>query len=281
MTGISTPAPPAPAGPRPVTPMSILASRLEQLVGRIDAVDGVDSSIKADLREVCELAGGVDPYVSRWTTPESPALRLLDERTAAADWSRRSASEVFLEQEMLSGHVEGQFLKMMVHVTGARRVLEIGMFTGYSALAMAEALPADGIVIACEIDAEVAAFAQRCFAASDSGHQVEVRLGPALSTLEGLARSDQEFDLIFIDADKAGYLAYLNVVLDTELLAPHGLICVDNTLMQGQPWMSAESTANGVAIDAFNRAVAADPRLEQVIIPLRDGLTLIRRATAD
>ena len=182
------------------------------------------------------MAGGVDPYVSRWTTPESAALRLLDERTAAADWSRRSASEVFLEQEMLSGHVEGQFLKMLVHVTGARRVLEIGMFTGYSALAMAEALPADGIVIACEIDAEVAAFAQRCFAASDSGHQVEVRLGPALSTLEDLARSDQEFDLIFIDADKAGYLAYLNVVLDTELLAPHGLICVDNTLMQGQPW---------------------------------------------
>ena len=85
------------------------------------------------------------------------------------------------------------------------------------------------------------------------------------------------FDLVFIDADKAGYLDYLQVVLDTGLLAPHGLICVDNTLMQGQPWSSGEPTANGVAIAEFNQAVAADPRVEQVIIPLRDGLTLIRR----
>ena len=81
---------------------------------------------------------------------------------------------------------------------------------------------------------------------------------------------------MFIDADKAGYLGYLTAVLDAGLLAPHGLICVDNTLMQGQPWMPGEPTANGAAIAAFNQAVAADPRVEQVLIPLRDGLTLIR-----
>jgi caffeoyl-CoA O-methyltransferase len=182
---------------------------------------------------------------------------------------------------MLSGHVEGQALKMLVHATRATRVLEIGMFTGYSALAMAEALPGDGQVIACEIDSGVAAFAERCFRESASGHKIVVKVGPAQRTLRELSEAGQRFDLVFIDADKAGYLGYLTTVLDTGLLRPHGLICVDNTLMQGQPWLPGEPTANGAAIADFNQAVAADPRVEQVIIPLRDGLTLIRLAGSD
>lgn len=274
MTAVS-----APGAPRPVTPMSILASRLEQLARRLDAVGGVESSLRAELGELCQLATGLDPYLSRWTTPESKALTLLDERTGAQDWSRYAGVDRgHLEQEMLSGHVEGQTLKMLVHATRATRVLEIGMFTGYSALAMAEALPAGGSVVACEIDPEVAAFAQRCFNESTSGGKVEVRVGPALATLADLAGNAESFDLIFIDADKASYVDYFTAVLDTGLLAPHGLICADNTLMQGQPWGSAPATANGIAIIEFNQAVAADPRVEQVIVPLRDGLTIIRQA---
>ena len=225
------------------------------------------------------MAGGLDPYsaAGQHRNRRHSGSSTTDR---SGDWSRRSASGCFRAGDAVRscrGSVPEDDGARHRRPAGARDRHVHRLFGARDG----RGASADGIVIACEIDAEVAAFAQRCFAASDSGHQVEVRLGPALSTLEGLARSDQEFDLIFIDADKAGYLAYLNVVLDTELLAPHGLICVDNTLMQGQPWMSAESTANGVAIDAFNRAVAADPRLEQVIIPLRDGLTLIRRATAD
>ena len=178
---------------------------------------------------------------------------------------------------MLSGHVEGQLLKMLVHATRARRVLDVGMFTGYSALAMAEALPDGGRVVACEVDAAVAEFAERCFRASECGDRIVVHVAPAADTLAELATDGAMFDLIFIDADKGGYLGYLTAVLDRDLLAPHGLICVDNTLMQGQPWTSDEPTANAVAISAFNEAVAADPRVEQVIVPLRDGLTLIRR----
>jgi caffeoyl-CoA O-methyltransferase len=261
--------------------MSILASRLSQLDREIDGLDNVDHSMKAELRELCELASGLDPYLSAHTTPESAALRLLEERTAAADWTQRSATAIHLEQEMLSGHVEGQLLKMLIHATRAQRVLEIGMFTGYSALAMAEALPADGVVVTCEIDQEVADFAQQCFGESADGHKIQVKLGPASTTLRALADTDQEFDLVFIDADKAGYLGYLNLLLDSGLLARHGLICVDNTLMQGQPWVTAGSTANGTAIAAFNQAVTADPRLAQVLIPLRDGLTLIRRVTQE
>jgi caffeoyl-CoA O-methyltransferase len=267
-----------PGAPHPVTPVAILADRLDQLTRQLEAADGVDPALKAGLREACELAGGLDPYLSRWTTPESPALRRLAQRTQDEDWRRHpGGGPAPLEQEMLSGHVEGQTLKMLVHASRSRRVLEIGMFTGYSALAMAEALPSDGQLVACEIDAEVAAFAQRCFQDSPDAGKIVVRVGPALATLADLDAAGAQFDLVFIDADKAGYAEYLNALLDYELLTPHGLICVDNTLMQGQPWLPQQPTANGAAITAFNQMVAADPRVEQVLIPLRDGLTLIRR----
>lgn len=267
---------PAPA--RPVTPASILAADLDGLVRLVDRLGGVDPELDAGLRAAAELAAGLDPYLARCTTPESAALARLAERTRAEDWSRHGTGA--LEQEMLSGHVEGQALKMLVHLAGARCVLEIGMFTGYSALAMAEALPADGRVVACEIDPGVAAFAQRCFDESGSGARIDVRVGPALATLSALAGAGEVFDLVFLDADKGGYLDYLAAVLDSGLLAPNGVVCVDNTLMQGRPWCSGEPTANGRAIARFNEAVAADPRVEQVLLPLRDGLTLIRRAPA-
>jgi caffeoyl-CoA O-methyltransferase len=266
-----------PGSPRPVTPQGILASRLDQLARRA-AADSANPALGSELRELSQLAGGLDPYLSRLTTPESADLRRLARRTEAEDWNRHAGDRTggYLEQEMLSGHVEGQLLKMLVHATRATRVLEIGMFTGYSALAMAEALPLGGQVTACEIDPGVAAFAERGFRESVSGHKIAVKVGPAQRTLGELAASGQRFDLVFIDADKGGYLGYLTTVLDTGLLEPHGLICVDNTLMQGQPWAPGQPAANGAAIADFNQAVAADPRIEQVIIPLRDGLTLIR-----
>jgi caffeoyl-CoA O-methyltransferase len=262
--------------PRPVTPLGILAAKLEHLIQQLESLD-VDATLKSELRQACELASGLDPYLSHCTTPESPALASLAQRTQAEDWGQRSGDAVQLEQEMLSGHVEGQTLKFLVHLTQAKRVLEIGMFTGYSALAMAEALPDDGEVVACEVDAYVAKFAQQCFSESASGHKILVKVAPALLTLKQLAAAHETFDLVFIDADKAGYVDYLNFLLDTDLLAPNGLICVDNTLMQGQPYLSGESTANGVAIAAFNQTIVDDPRVEQVLLPLRDGLTLIRR----
>lgn len=262
------------AAPRPVTPSTILAASLDDVCRRLERVDGVDAALVVDLRAACTLAAGLDPYLERCTTPESPALVRLAERTQAHDWSGRGA----LEQEMLSGHVEGQALKFLVHATRARRVLEIGMFTGYSALAMAEALPADGQLVACEVDVDVAAFAQASFDASPDGHKITIRVAPASATLHDLAAAGEAFDLVFLDADKAGYGDYLTTLLDTGLLAPRGVMAVDNTLMQGQPWGAAEPTANGHAIARFNEAVVHEPRVEQVLVPLRDGLTLIRWA---
>jgi caffeoyl-CoA O-methyltransferase len=264
---------------RPVTPLGILAAKLETLVQQVNHSDTVDAAFKAELQQAFALANGLDPYLDACTTPESPALAALVRRTQAEDWDRQfsaGATVKPLESEMLSGHLEGQFLKFLVHLMGARRILEIGMFTGYSALAMAEALPTDGQLVACEVDAYAAAFAQKCFDDSDAGHKIKVWVAPALETLAQLAAAGEVFDLVFIDADKAGYLGYLDLLLTTGLLAAKGLICADNTLMQGQPYLGSDAP-NGIAIAAFNQAVAADPRVEQVLLPLRDGLTLIRR----
>ena len=262
--------------PRPVTPLGILTAALADLVGRSG---GVDAAFADDLKQAHALAAGLDAYVEQCTTAESPALRELARRTQAEDWTEHRETVPGLEQEMLSGHVEGQLLKMLVHATRARRVLEIGMFTGYSALAMAEALPADGQVVACELDPYAAEFAQRCFDDSPDGKKIDVCVGPALDTLASLAAAAEPFDLVFIDADKAGYRAYLDALLGSGLLAQHALVCVDNTLLQGQPWGAGPASDNGAAIADFNQAVADDPRLQQMLVPVRDGLTIIRCTT--
>ena len=265
---------------RPVTPVAIAGEKLTRLVEQADAgqAGGVpDSDWLAELRACRDLVAGLDPYLERCTTPESSDLQGLARRTQEVDWAGGPGAG-YLEQEMLSGHVEGQLLKMLVHLTRAERVLEIGMFTGYSALAMAEALGPDGRVVACEIDEYVAGIARSCLAVSQAGQKVSVRVAPAYDTLAELARDGESFDLVFIDADKAGYAGYLDAVLDLDLLTAHAVICVDNTLLQGQPYAGGASTPNGEAIASFNRQVALDPRVEQVLIPLRDGLTLIRRA---
>ncbi|MDO9377538.1 MAG: class I SAM-dependent methyltransferase [Nocardioidaceae bacterium] len=251
-----------------MTPVGIAAALVDSVASRLD---GADPGLLADLLRARALLAGMDDYVARCTSPASPALEALEERTRVEAWGGG------LEQEMLSGHVEGQTLKMLVHATGATRVLEVGMFTGYSALAMAEALPPDGEVVACELDPDVAAFARSCFDDAADGQKIDVRVGPAADTLGDLAAEGQVFDAVFIDADKAGYAGYLQAVLDGGLLATGGFVAVDNTLMQGQPWTTEDSTANGDAIAAFNRLVTDDPRVEQVLVPLRDGVTLVLR----
>ena len=254
---------------RPVTPVGILTASLDRLAEEAHRAGGLDADWLARLDDARRLASGLESYAAACTTPESPALRRLDARTRSAE---------HLEREMLSGHIEGQLLKMLVRATGARRVLEIGLFTGYSALAMAEALPEDGRLVACEIDSEIAALAQRNLDDSPGGHKVVVLVGPAQQSLVDLAAAGECFDMVFLDADKGGYAGYLDLLLESSLLAEGALVCVDNTLLQGEPWLSGESSPNGTAIADFNRAVALDPRIEQVLVPVRDGLTLIRRA---
>ena len=265
---------------RPVTPLGILVRQLQQLQNAAYS-EAVTPQFQAALAQATQLAAGLDPYLEACTTAESEALAFLSKETQREDWSgqfNNGETVKELEQEMLSGHIEGQLLKMLVAISKTKRALEIGMFTGYSALAIAEALPADGLLVACEVDSYAAQFAMRCFEASEHKDKIQVKVAPAAETLRDLIATEDPFDLVFIDADKGGYIHYVNLLLESGLLAPDGFICVDNTLMQGQPYLAEENwTENGRAIAQFNRFITEDPRVEQVMLPIRDGFTIIRQ----
>jgi caffeoyl-CoA O-methyltransferase len=169
---------------------------------------------------------------------------------------------------MLTGPVAGRLLEMLVWFGRPQRVLEIGTFSGHSALAMAAALPEDGKIDTLELDPERAAVAQRYFDRSPHGDRITLHLGPALDTI---ARLEGAFDLVFIDADKEGYVDYYEAVFPR--LAERGLIVADNTLWSG----SVVEPGDGGPITRFNEHVHADPRAVSVILSVRDGMTLIRR----
>lgn len=172
---------------------------------------------------------------------------------------------------MMVGHLVGRFLAALVAFGRPQRILEFGTFTGYSALSMAEALPPGGRITTLELSPEHAALARRHIDASPFGDRIEIIVGPAI---DSVARLRGPFDLVFIDADKPGYVAYYEAALP--LLAPGGLLVADNVLWDGRVLDPApDATTRGVL--AFNAHVVADPRVEQVMLTLRDGMTLVRR----
>ena len=207
------------------------------------------------------VSADIEAYAQAHSIPESDLCRALREET-----QRRMESP-----QMIVGPLEGAFLKMMAQLVGARRVLEIGMFTGYSALCFAEALPADGTVITCEVDEESAALARQYFARSPIGKKIEIRMGPALDTMRQLTGP---FDLIFIDADKVNYLNYYRRALD--LLSPTGVILIDNVLWDGDVLKQPPPDEKTAAIQELNLTVASDPRVSAVLVTIRDGVLVVR-----
>jgi predicted O-methyltransferase YrrM len=175
--------------------------------------------------------------------------------------------------QMLTGPVEGRFLELLVFATGARRVLEIGTYSGYSALSMAAGLPNDGHIDTCEIDEQHAEVARRYIARSPFADRITVHVGPAQETVE---RLDGPWDLVFVDADKTGYDAYYETVLPK--LAPKGLIVFDNMLQNGRVVDAPDDGDSTRAIVALNRKLRDDPRVTCVLLTVRDGVTLVRRA---
>ena len=205
----------------------------------------------------------IDRYAEEHSTPEAPWLEALAQETRATSESHR----------MMVGPLEGRFLEFLVWLSRARQVLEIGMFTGYSALSMAAALPPGGHLVTCEIDPERAATARRHFDASPFADRIDIRVGPALDTLAALAGP---FDLVFVDADKVNYLNYYEAVLPK--LSDRGLIAADNVLWSGRVLDPEDTSADTEAIRAFNAAVRDDPRVVNVMLTVRDGVSLVRRA---
>jgi predicted O-methyltransferase YrrM len=197
---------------------------------------------------------------------ETPLLKRLRDETQALPMARW---QVAPEQ--------GQFLALLVKLTGARRLLEIGTFTGYSALCMAVALPDDGSMICCDIPGDYNATARRYWREAGLAERIDLRLAPALETLAELERQGQggQFDLVFIDADKANYPTYLEHAL--RLLRVGGLAVFDNTLWSGRVLEERPLSADTRAIQALNRALKDDSRLDLSMLPLGDGLTLCRK----
>jgi len=173
--------------------------------------------------------------------------------------------------QMVVGPLEGAFLKVMAMSVGARRVLEIGTFTGYSALCFAESLPEGGQVLTCDIDPDSTALAKRYWFQSAHGSKIHLRLAPALETMGQLSGP---FDLIFIDADKTNYVNYYRRALD--LISDRGIILIDNVLWNGDVLKSPAPDSSTAAIQELNRVVHADPRVSAVLVTIRDGIFVIK-----
>ena len=172
---------------------------------------------------------------------------------------------------------QGQFMALLTRLIGARRCIEVGVFTGYSSLAVALTLPPEGRLVACDISDEYTAVARRYWDEAGVAGKIELRLAPAVETLDALLEADGagSFDFGFIDADKEGYPAYYERML--ELLRPGGLIAVDNTLWDGDVADPADTSPDTLAIRAFNEALHSDERVDLSLVPIGDGLTLARK----
>ncbi len=220
-------------------------------------------------------------YVESVSNAEPPLLAELREETAAHPLSIMQVSPL-----------QGQLLQLLVRMIGAKRIVEVGVFTGYSSLAMALALPEDGKLVALDVDEETAKVAQRYWERAGVDHKVELRLAPAADSMQALidAGAADSIDMIFIDADKPAYGTYWELGL--RLLRPGGVFAIDNTLFQGGVAHASDETsagaffvdwpeeirdtmaANVLSLREFNEAVARDERVDRVLLPLFDGLTL-------
>lgn len=203
----------------------------------------------------------IEEYAVQHTTP---LPELLEELT-------RVTHERLEGPQMLTGPIEGMLLQFLVWALGARRVLEVGTFSGFSAQMMAAALPDDGVLVTCEVNPQAEVVAREYIARSPHADRIDLRMGPALETLKSLSGP---FDLVFIDADKESYVSYYERAL--ELLAPRGLIVVDNVLWGGRVLDPQRESDH--AIVQFNERVRQDPRVRHVLLTVRDGVMLIRRA---
>jgi caffeoyl-CoA O-methyltransferase len=204
----------------------------------------------------------IEVYATAHSMPESEVCRALRAETL---------TQMDCPQ-MLVGPLEGAFLKMLTELVRAKHVLEIGMFTGYSALCFAEALPKEGTVTTCEIDDRSAAVARRYFSKSPHGSKITIRMGPAIETMRSL---DRRYDVIFIDADKQNYVNYYRRA--KELLSPEGVIAIDNVLWDGDVLLQPPPDDRTAAIQELNRIVAADDDVSVVLLTVRDGVLLVRR----
>jgi len=287
---------PSDAESRPQLPMSqntfgLLDTVQELLQNALDNQQAGNSqgSWQGSITRALDMCKGLKPYLEAVSSKVSPECQAIADATHTTDWPelyRTGCTQSLYHPGMMTSQVQGQMLGFFTSMLSARRVLEVGTFTGFSTLCMAEATP--GKVTAIEYDPFLVEYARKYFDRSPHGHKIEVITGDALEVIKnmGVAVDDtSRFDLIFIDGNKTQYAQYFQLINDRDLLAPGGLICIDETLWKGSVYshgcgdkQNADSD-DGVAeaMNELNRQIASDPRLVSVLLPIRNGLTLVRR----
>ncbi|MFF7677411.1 O-methyltransferase [Actinacidiphila glaucinigra] len=208
------------------------------------------------------------PELYAYVLDHNPPLDPVQEELVEVTRARFGAAAA-----MQSAREQGPLLAFLVRLTGARQVVEVGTFTGFSALSMAQALPADGRLIACDVSEEWTAVAREAWAKAGVADRVDLRIAPALDTLRALPR-DPWIDLVYLDADKGSYVAYWEELVPR--MRPGGIIAADNTLYHGRV-VDPRATGDTAGIRAFNDRVASDERVEALLLTVADGLTLARR----
>ena len=206
----------------------------------------------------------LDQYIESMSSPEEALLRELERETYLR----------VLNPRMISGHIQGRLMEMIVRMLRPKRILEIGTFTGYSALCMAASLEEGAVIDTCEVDDELESLSQSFFDRSQHGHKIKLHIGSALEIAPKLGK---QFDLVFIDGDKREYPAYYNMLMDKGLVHSGSIMLADNILWYGKVVQPvAHNDHHTQALIEFNRMVVEDDRVESVILPLRDGINIIR-----
>jgi len=246
---------------------------------------GVDKSIKESVSKALELTMGRYDYSSGITSDESEPLASVAKETASFPFKQAfedGKTSWSMRPMMMSGKIAGKLLQSLLGMSKAKRVLEVGMFTGYGALACAEAIPADGEVVTCELETYIAEVAKTLYSKSPHGKKISVRLGPAKDSLLALADEKKQFDLVFVDANKDGYKEYYQIIMDRGLLAENGTIVFDNALHRGIPYstnvdVTDERNKGGLAIKEFNEILKSQDSIHRVMLPILDGVLIVRR----
>ena len=264
---------------RTVSPSSIIATRLFELKNKISEKNNLSDEIESDFLSLIELAQGLDDYPSRSTTAESKELKNLNDETIVHDWNyayKEKKSKSRLVTRMMSSHVSAQFLKMLVSISKPKKILEIGLFSGYSALAMAEALHDEGELISCEIEPYAAKFAQKHFDKNKHGKKIQIIIGKALDTLEKLKNEGYLFDFVFIDANKSEYPQYIKKLIKNKLINNNSLVCIDNVFLKGSTYSEYEKQSkSSKTVKKLNSELVKE-QFFTVMVPLRDGITLMK-----
>lgn len=264
------------AAGQPDTPMEVLTDLLSKALQCDDKEE-----IRNLTKQAHSIAAGLDPYLDSVCTPPSQACQDLIQASLTADWNgifEEGKTKYRQKAECCAGALEGRYIATLCQLSRAKTVLEVGMFTGTTTMAVAEVLPADGKVYALELESYLDSFAAPHFKKAGVSDKIEVVVGSADESIKKLAARGVRFDLAFLDADKGGYLGYYNQLLDNNLILPGGAIIADNTLMKGRPYCKG-STKDDLAdaIYEFNKAVHSDSRVDVIATPIRDGVSIIMR----